>query len=219
MSESGKPILYSYFRSSCAFRVRIAMNVKQIAYEIKTINIHPDVNAQLDDSYLALNPQARVPLFIDGNLKITQSTAIIEYLEERYPGPPLLPESATERALARQIVNTIACDIQPLNNISVLQKLGKLELPQTAISNWYEHWISKGFTALEAQLNGQNKTGDFCIANQFGMADVYLIPQVWNAHRFKVDLQGYPRIQEIYERGMQIPAVLAATPEKQPDAI
>ena len=214
-----RPILYSYFRSSCAFRVRIAINIKQIDCELKPINIHPDVHGQFDPSYLQINPQARVPFFVDGDIQIAQSSAILEYLEETYPEPPLLPHSATEKAQVRQITNTIACDIQPLNNSSVLHELRKYNLQQVDIDNWYKHWISRGFLLLESTVKHYHQRGPFCMGENFTMADIFLVPQVWNAHRFNVPMHDYPTLQMIYEHCMQMTAVLAASPEKQQDAL
>lgn len=217
-SSPARPQLFSYFRSSCAFRVRIAINIKQIDCELKYINIHPEVRAQFDESYTSVNPQSRVPFFVDGEIKIAQSPAILEYLEEKYPQPPLLPKNLSERAYIRQVVNTIACDMQPLNNISVLQELRKYQLQQPDIDNWYNHWVTRGFKALEKELQQKEHLGPFCAGEVFSLADVFLIPQVWNAYRFNLHLHEFPRIRSIYEHCMQMTAVLAASPEKQEDA-
>jgi len=213
-----KPTLYTYFRSSCSFRVRIALALKGIDYESCFINLHPDVSAQLADDYREINPQKKVPYFADENIQLAQSIAILEYLDEIFPEPALLPSNVIERAKVRQLVQLIACDIQPLNNVSILGYLkDSLNANQDQVTAWYHHWIHSGFSALESMLE-ESEAKQFCFAETLSMADVVLIPQVWNAHRFDVPLESYPTILGIYEQCMSLSEFQAAAPENQADA-
>lgn len=205
--------LYTYYRSSSAYRVRIALNHKRIAYEHCAVNLLK--HEQRGEDYLALNPQGLVPaLETDHGELITQSTAIIEWLDETYTDIPLLPAAALQRAKVRALVNIIACDIQPLNNLRVLNYLSNdLAVSDEQKNGWYQHWISKGFSALEVQLD---KAG-FCYGTSISMADVYLIPQVYNALRFNTDMANYPNIARVYANCNAQGAFNAAHPDQQPD--
>jgi maleylpyruvate isomerase len=211
-------ILYTYFRSSAAFRVRIALNLKNLGAEQRSIHLLNKDNRKPD--YRAVNPQGLVPYLIDGDVKLGQSLAIIEYLNERFPDPPLLPSDTFERAQARSIAQLIACDIHPLNNTRVLDYLGEnLNADEEKRKTWYRHWIAEGFAALEKILEERSARGDvYCIGHEPSIADICLVPQVFNAQRFKVDVSAYPRIWRIHETCMKLAAFDAAQPTKQPDA-
>lgn len=208
-------ILFSYFRSSAAYRLRIALNLKKIDHTITPVNLVKSEHQQAE--YKALNPQGFVPaLKLDDGRVITQSTAMLEYLETEFPEISLLPEDSFDKATVRSWVNTIACDIHPINNLRVLKYLSKeFEINDDQKDTWYRHWILQGFSALEAQLNQQ----PFCFSDEVSLADVYLIPQVYNALRFNADLSAYPKIMAIYEHCKQLPEFIAAKPENQSDAV
>ncbi|USA45096.1 maleylacetoacetate isomerase [Acinetobacter sp. C26M] len=206
--------LYSYFRSSAAYRVRIALNLKALPYETEAV--HLVKNEQQLASYRTLNPSQLVPTLLDQDQTFTQSLSILEYLEERYPAKALLPKDLIERAKVRAFAQSITCDIHPINNLRVLKYLQN----DLAISNeqktlWYRHWILEGFHSLEMQL--QHSNGQFCFGSQPTFADCCLIPQVYNAKRFKIDLSAFPKIESIYQHCLTLPAFLNATPEQQPD--
>jgi maleylacetoacetate isomerase len=208
--------LYGYFRSSAAFRVRIALNLKGLAYEGAFIHLRRGDQAQA--GFLAINPQGLVPaLETDGQILI-QSIAIIEYLDETHPEPPLLPRDATGRARVRALAAIVACDIHPLNNLRVLRYLHRpLGQDQTAIETWYNHWIDAGFQALESMLAGDARTGAFCHGDAPGLADIALVPQVVNAERYELDLAPYPTINRIFENCIKLDAFADAHPNRQPD--
>jgi maleylacetoacetate isomerase len=210
--------LYGYFRSSAAFRVRIALNLKGLAY--KQQSIHLRRNEQAAPDYLKLNPQALVPTLIDGAQVVTQSLAIIEYIEETHPAPPLVPSTPPARARVRSIAQMIACDIHPIDNLRVLRYLANpLGQDATAVEAWFNHWIKLGFDALEQRLAGEKETGRFCHGDTPGLADCCLVPQVFNAQRYKsFDFKPYPLIMRIFEACLAVPAIDRATPAKQPDA-
>ena len=209
-------ILYDYFRSSAAYRVRIALNLKGLAPERRSIHLRK--GEQRAPDYLAVNPQGLVPALIDGDARLTQSLAIIEYLEEKHPAPPLLPRDAAERAWVRAIALSIACDIHPLNNLRVLQYLGReLAIDEPRRDDWYRHWVAVGFEAIEAQLAAR-ATGRFCLGDTPTLADVCLVPQVANANRLKVPMAPYPRITAINATCLEHPAFDRARPENHPDA-
>jgi maleylacetoacetate isomerase len=210
-------ILYSYFRSSAAFRVRIALNLKNLDYEIRPVHLLKNGGEQFKDDYLALNPQGRVPVLVENNQILTQSSAIIEYLEEVYPDPPLLPADPIARAYVRSLAQLIACDIHPVNNLRVLNYL-KDALDYDRKQAWYSHWIQEGFTALEQLLQKSGYAERFCFGDTPGMADVFLIPQVYNARRFECEMKSFPLITGIYRNCMQETAFANAAPENQPDA-
>ena len=211
--------LYGYWRSSAAYRVRIALGLKGLTYDYMAVNLMPGVSEQQSDDYKALNPQGRVPFLIDGDMALSQSPAILEYLDETYPEVRLLPEDIDERARVRQLSNVVACDIHPINNLSVLTRLkSQFGSDDDGTQEWYRHWITVGFTALEELLNESKATGRFCHGDAPSMADVYLVPQVWNAYRFGVDMDAFPTIGRIYSACNEIEAFRAAAPEVQPDA-
>jgi len=209
-------ILYSYFRSSAAYRARIALNLKGLAYEQRAV--HLVKGEQRGDAYLKLNPQGFVPMLEVGDLRLTQSLAIMEYLEEKYPQPPLLPASLEDRAWVRAVALEIACDIHPLNNTRVLRYLARdLHLEQPVRDEWYRHWVRDGFAAIETQLAAR-ATGRFCHGDTPTMADVCLVPQVANANRLSVDLAPYPRIRAVNDACLALEPFAAAQPARQPDA-
>lgn len=210
-------ILYSYFRSSAAYRVRIALNLKNVDYQIRTVHLLKNGGEQFKADYLALNPQGRVPALVLQNTVLTQSMAIVEYLEEVNPAPPLLPTDATARAYVRALAQIIACDIHPLNNLRVLNYL-KETLNYERKDVWYKHWIEDGFAAFEQLLHKRENRGRFCFGDKPGMADVFLIPQVYNALRFDCDMSRFPLISAIYQQCMHEAAFIKAAPENQPDA-
>jgi maleylacetoacetate isomerase len=210
--------LYSYFRSSAAYRVRIALNVKELKYEYVPKHLLKDGGEHKQPAYLDINPQGFVPaLEHDGRL-ITQSVAIIEYLDEVFPTPSLLPKNPSDRALVRALSLLIACDIHPLNNLRVLTYL-KAPLGQNsdATADWYKHWIDEGFGALEKLLE-KHSNGRYCFADSVSMADVLLIPQVANARRYSMDLENYPKLRGVAAHLQTLSPFIAARPEAQPDA-
>jgi len=199
--------------------VRIALALKGLTYEKVGVNLLPGVSEQKSKEYKALNPQGRVPYLIDGDMSLSQSPAILEYLDEAYPDIPLLPADMDERARVRQLSALVACDIHPLNNLSVLTYLKtELDADEDAVNLWYRHWISEGFTVFEQLVAEGKDTGRFCHGDKPGMADVYLVPQVWNARRFGVDLGAFPTIVRIEAACNEIDAFFDAAPQNQPDA-
>ncbi len=208
--------LYTYYRSTAAYRVRIALNYKQIDYEAIPVNLLE--GGQFSKDYAVINPQMRVPTLIDQGEVIGQSMAILEYLEEKYPKPALLPDDLTERAHVRFIAQLIATDIHPLNNVGVLNYLkGTLHQESEAVNEWYFNWLEKGFNALETLLSGGD--GPFCCGNTLTLADVCLIPQIYNAFRFGFPMDGYPRLLAINTHCLALPYFEKAKPENQSDAI
>ncbi|MGH7036583.1 MAG: maleylacetoacetate isomerase [Stellaceae bacterium] len=208
--------LYGYFRSSAAFRVRIALNLKKLTYDAAFI--HLQRNEQTRSEFLGINPQGLVPALEDGAALLTQSLAIIEYLDETHSDPPLLPPGAVERARVRSLAQVVACDIHPINNLRVLRYLRhRLGAEDAAIATWYNHWIAAGFAAFERLIAGDPRTGAFCHEDRPGLADIALIPQVVNSQRYRLDLGSYPTIAAIYERCMALDAFAAAHPDRQPD--
>ncbi len=206
--------LFDYFRSSASYRVRIALNLKGIAYDSATIHLVNEGGQQHKPSYKALNPQGLVPTLEVENQYLTQSLAIIEYLEERYPTPPLLPSNAIERAQVRALALIVACDIHPLNNLRVLQTLKKeFDANKSQVDKWYASWIQKGFDAYEKQITTLKRDKPVSLGSHFSLADICLIPQVYNANRFDVDLSPYPCIQEINDYCLRHDAFIKASPE------
>ena len=212
--------LYSYFRSSAAYRVRIALNLKNLPYEMAAVHLTKDGGQQFKDDFRAINPQARVPaLQLSGGEVLTQSLAIIDYLDEVYPDPPLLPVDALDRARVRAAAQVVACDIHPLNNLCALRYLKReLKQEQTAIDSWYHHWVIEGFTALEKMIAQAGVSGPYSFGSQVTLADVCLVPQVFNARRLKVPLDAFPRIVAVEAACLKLSAFDKARPEKQPDA-
>jgi len=209
--------LYSYFRSSAAYRVRIALNLKSLSYEY--LPVHLVKGEQRDERYRALNPQALVPMLIDDRETITQSMAIIEYLDEKVPEPPLLPATPEARARVRAIAQAIACDIHPLNNLRVLRYLTHvLNVDENAKNAWYRHWIEIGLVALEAQLANDAATRAFCHGDEPTLADICLVPQLANARRYAIALDAYPTLLRVDGNCAQLAAFADAAPERQPDA-
>lgn len=206
--------LYSYYRSSAAYRVRIALNIKGLAYQTIPINLLKGEHKE--EAYQRISPQGLVPaLHLDNGQLITQSPAIIEWLEETCPKPALLPEDPDQRAQVRAWASIIACDIHPIDNLRVLNYLkNELAVDDEQKQRWYHHWIKLGFDALEPQLQAT----PYSAGAQPGMADIYLVPQVYNALRFKFDITDYPKILSIYEACNQLAAFAQAAPENQPDA-
>jgi maleylacetoacetate isomerase len=208
--------LFGFFRSSAAFRVRIALNLKGLAWEDSFIHLRR--GDQRHDDYLAVNPQGLVPaLEIDGRTLI-QSIAIIEYLDETHPQPPLLPREPLGRARVRALTEIVACDIHPIDNLRVLRYLSRpLGHDQAAIETWFNYWIAAGFAAFERLLASDPRTGAFCDGDAPSLADVALIPQVVNSERYRLDMSPYPMISRIYENCMRIDAFIKAHPNNQPD--
>lgn len=213
-------ILYTYFRSSAAYRVRIALNLKGIAYDPRFVHLLKGGGEQYKAAYRALNPQGLVPTLVDNGMVLTQSLAIIEYLEDIHPEPPLLPPSAEDRAYVRSLAHLIACDIHPLNNLRVLNYLkNSLGADEEAARGWYRHWITEGFQALEAQLQRNRSNGRYCFGDHASLADICLIPQVYNAKRFNCDLTPYPTVDSIYRHCSALSAFRFAAPENQADSV
>ena len=215
--------LYSFFRSSAAYRVRIALNLKQLPYDVIPIHLVRGGGEQLTAEYRALNPMALVPALIDdeaqGSQVLTQSLAIIEYLEERYPTPPLLPSDAVDRAYVRSIALSIACEIHPLNNLRVLRYLTRnLKVSEDDKNAWYRHWVEDGLASIEATLANDPRVGKFCFGDAPTMADCCLVPQIANAQRFNCDLSAVPVIMRIHDACLALDAFANAAPAKQPDA-
>lgn len=211
--------LYSYFRSSAAYRVRIALNLKGLAYEYAPIHLLRDGGQQLKPEYRELNPDGIVPTFIDGDDVLTQSLAIIEYLEETHPEPALLPGSPLDRAFIRSVALQIACEIHPVDNLRVLKYLKHtLKVGDEAKDAWYRHWLESGFESLEKRLANDSRVGKLCFGDTPTLADLCLVPQVYNARRFNLDVSRYPTIERIADHAAQIDAFARAAPGQQPDA-
>jgi maleylpyruvate isomerase len=210
--------LYSYFRSSASYRVRIALNLKNLRYDYVPIHLLRGGGEQFRPEYRKLNQGCVVPTLIDGDDVLQQSLAILEYLEETHPEPPLLPASPHERAYVRSIAFQLACEIHPLNNLRVLKYLKNVVGVDDDVKNaWYQHWIDSGFEALEEHLVSEGRTGAFCFGDAPTMADACLVPQVFNALRFNVDVSKYPTIERIYNHALTHDAFAQAAPGAQPD--
>jgi maleylpyruvate isomerase len=211
--------LYSYFRSSASYRVRIALNLKNLPYEYMPVHLLRDGGEQFKPAYRKLNHDSVVPTLVDGDNVVTQSLAIIEYLDETHPEPPLLPSKPVDRAYVRSIVQQLACEIHPLNNLRVLKYLKhKVGVSDEMKDAWYHHWISSGFAALEEYLVADGRAGKLCFGDTPTVADLCLVPQVFNANRFKVDMSPYPTIRRIHEYANTLDAFARAEPGVQPDA-
>jgi maleylpyruvate isomerase len=216
-SKSGNAVkLYTYYRSSAAYRVRIVLNLKGLPHEMVPVHLTKDGGQQRKAEFVAVNPQMRVPaLQLSGGDVLTQSLAIIEYLDDIHPEPPLLPPDALARAKVRAIAQMIACDIHPLNNLLVLQYLKRqMKHEQPEIDAWYHHWVVEGFKAIEAMIT----PGPYVCGGQVTVADVCLVPQVFNARRFDVPLDAFPKIVAAEAACLRLPAFNKARPENQPDA-
>jgi maleylacetoacetate isomerase len=211
--------LYTFFRSSASYRVRIALNLKGVSYEQAPIHLRRGGGEQFSAAYKAINPQALVPALEDGGRFLTQSLAIIEYLEERYPKPALLPGDPADKALVRAMALLIACEVHPIQNLRVLNHVKK-EYNQTddQVNRWAQHWINLGLTALEQMIVAQANRGKFCFGESPTLADICLVPQLGNARRYGCDLSAYPTILQIEANCAALPAFANAAPEKQPDA-
>jgi maleylacetoacetate isomerase len=211
--------LYTYFRSSAAYRVRIALNLKGLDYEAVPVHLLREGGQHLMDNYLTINPSGLVPALQDDRMTLTQSMAIIEYLDELHPMVPLLPRDAVGRARVRELAQIIACDIHPVNNLRVLRYLVKqLGLSEEAKTDWYRHWVIEGLRSVEAHLARNLDTGRFCHGDTPTIADCFLVPQVFNAQRFDIDVDAYPTIARINALCVDLPAFKAAHPSQQPDA-
>jgi maleylacetoacetate isomerase len=212
-------VLYGYWRSSAAYRVRIALNLKGLAYETRPVHLVRDGGEQHAPDYRALNPQALVPCLVDKGQVFTQSLAIMEYLDETHHAPPLLPADPAGRARARALAQVVACDVHPLGNLRVLQHLAtQFGADDAAKGVWSRHWIGEGLRTLEAMLSGHVATGRFCHGDTPSIADACLVPQVYNAVRWKLPLDDYPTIRRIHEACQALEAFQLAAPEAQPDA-
>lgn len=209
--------LYTFWRSSASYRVRIALNLKGLDYTSVPIHFRKDGGQHRQPMFLAKNPQGLLPLWEEDDWTLAQSLAIMEYLNETYPTPPLLPENAKTRAEVRAMAQVIACEIHPLNNLRVMAYL-KQQMGQSddQVKEWYQHWVALGFEALETNL--KQTAGKYCHGDQITMADCCLVPQVYNAQRFDCDMKPYPTITRINEALNELKAFQKSAPEKQPDA-
>jgi len=217
--KAGDLRLYTYWRSTAAYRVRIALNLKKLRHELVPVHLVREGGEQHRPEYRELNPQGLVPTLTDGERVIRQSLAMLEYLDEVYPEPPLLPATPRDRARVRSLAQIIACDIHPINNLRVLQFLEKeMGVGESRRKEWYHYWVEQGFEALEDLLADNPSTGIFCEGDDPTMADLCLVPQVFNANRFEIDLGPYPTIRRINEACLELSAFRDAAPDNQPDA-
>lgn len=213
-------ILYDYWRSSASYRVRIALNIKGLAYETRSVHLVRDGGQQHAVPYRALNPQQLVPCLVDGDRVITQSLAIIDYLDEAWPLQPLLPMDRDGRARVRALAMVVACDVHPLGNLRVLQYLqNQLGVDDAQKAEWSRHWITIGFDALEAMLASDETTGRFCHGDTPTLADVCLMPQIYNAHRWQVPMEPYPTLRRVHLACSELDAFRRAAPEAQEGAV
>jgi maleylacetoacetate isomerase len=214
-------VLYSYWRSSAAYRVRIALNLKGLSYETRPVHLLRDGGEQHAEGYRMINPQELIPCLLDGDRVITQSLAIMEYLDEMYPEPEtaLLPVDARSRAQVRALAMAVTCDIHPLGNLRVLQQLeAQFCAGEEQRAAWSRHWIATGFKAMEVMLTDNAATGRYCHGETPGMADACMVPQVYNALRWKLPMEDYPTLWRIYQACNELDAFRLAAPEGQPDA-
>lgn len=211
-------ILYTYFRSSASYRARIALHLKGIPFESRHVHLLRQGGEQLQPDYRRLNPLGRVPTLVDGERVVTQSVAIMEYLDEAYPSAPIMPPAAADRALVRAITQTIAADIQPLQNLSTTRYLAKvLNQSQEAIDTWTRHWMNNGLKAVEEILAAADSRGDFCCGDYPTIADICLVAQCFSSRRLQVPVDSFKRIARIDARCRDLAAFRAAAPENQPD--
>jgi maleylpyruvate isomerase len=211
--------LYTYFRSSAAYRVRIALNLKGLQYDAVPVHLLRGGGEQLQANYVKMNPSGLVPTFQDDYITLTQSMAILEYLEDEYPEVPLLPKDAAGRARVRELAQIVACDIHPVNNLRVLRYLvNELGLSEEVKTQWYRHWLLGGLDVLEKHLARDPSAGPLCHGYLPTIADCFLVPQVFNAQRQGIDISVYPNIARINAACVEIPAFVAAHPSNQPDA-
>jgi len=212
--------LHSYFRSSASYRVRIALHLKGLPYTYAPVHLLKDGGQQHTADYQRVNPAQLVPTLVDDGHALGQSLAIMEYLEETHPAPPLMPRDALGRARVRALAQSVACEIHPLNNLRVLQYLDNdLKVEEATKATWYRHWITVGFTAIEAMLASDPSTGTYCHGNTPGLADCCLIPQIANSRRFDTPLDAFPTIRRIEEACLALDAFAKAVPQLQPDAV
>ena len=210
--------LYNYFRSSASYRVRIALNLKGLSYDYVSIHLRRGGGEQLQPAYKAVNPQGLIPALEDDGQVLTQSLAIIEYLDERYPHPPLLPAGPADRALVRSMALIIACEVHPIQNLRVMKYLQEaLRHSEAEVQDWNRHWITQGLTTLEQMVRSLPRRGGFCFDNMPTLADLCLVPQMVNARRFGCDLTAWPTLVQIDSVCRTLPPFAKAAPEMQPD--
>ena len=211
--------LHSYFRSSASYRVRIALNLKGLSYDLVPVHLLNNGGEQHSDNFRALNPDALVPVLENDGVALTQSLAIIEYLEETYPVPALLSTIALDRAWQRSLALMIACDIHPINNLRILQYLTNvLGVSEEEKNTWYRHWCEQGLASVEKMLSKDKRVGRYCYGDAPSLADCFLIPQIANAKRLQCDLTTMPTLLRIYDACLQLDAFIHASPAQQPDA-
>lgn len=207
--------LHSFFNSSTSYRVRIALAIKGLEYEYLPLNIRTGI--QNEEPFTSVNPMSGVPVLEDGDFRLTQSMAILQYLDEKYPEPKLLPQDAEKKAQILSFCNIIACDMHPVNNIKVLKYLTQeLKITEEQKNAWYQHWITKGFTAIERKLE-ESYTGTFCFGDELSLADVCLVPQYANAERFGCDLKEFVLCKKVFDYCTGLEAFKKAEPKQQPD--
>ncbi len=210
---------YSYYRSTASHRVRIALNLKQVPHTLHTVDLLAGGGAQHEVEFRAINPQGCVPVLVDGELALSQSLAILEYLDEKHPAPPLLPPTPEGRARARQFAQIISSDVHPLNNLRVMQYLQtEFGMPEAGRRRWYHHWILEGFDALELWLTAESAPGPYCLGEAVSLADICLVPQLHSARRMRVPLEDFPALADIEAACLELDAFRRAAPEAQSDA-
>lgn len=210
---------YGFFRSSASYRLRIGTNLKGLSVEYIPVHLSKNGGEQHLPTFVKLNPQHLVPVLEDGGHAVTQSMAILEYLDETHPTPPIMPRDPLGRARVRALSQIVACDIHPINNLRILNYLkGPLKVPEEATNEWYRHWVKLGLEAFEALVAANPDTGKFCHGDAPTLADICLVPQIYNAQRFKCPLDGYPTLMRIHDACQKLDAFDRARPENQPDA-